>query len=159
MGVREVFYVLKRALMDSITRDALVYYTYIDVSCGKFLWYETRKHTFLYKVQSNVVTRLVAVQRRDRGSMSAQGENTLSSVPAVEPLHPPIQWVQRSMRQADSHISLMSRPRKSSALPPPYAFTAYTGKTTDCTSENCVYDYNMFRKIYLKWYQRVLISP
>lgn len=79
VGVSDVLYVLKEALLDSKTKDALDYYAHIDVSCGKCLCYNITKHVLVCNVRSNVLTWLVAGQQRERGSISAQGENTLSS--------------------------------------------------------------------------------
>jgi len=94
VGVSELLYVLKGAFLDSKTKEALDYYVYIDVSCGKYLCYNTTKHVFVCNVRSNVVTWLVAGQRRDRSSMSVQGENihSFSKLPyrLWSPIHPPI---------------------------------------------------------------------
>ena len=58
--VSEVLHVLKGALLDSKTKDAQDYYVYIDVSYGKFLYYNITKHELVCNVWNNVVTWLVA---------------------------------------------------------------------------------------------------
>ena len=75
VAVSEVMYVLNGVFLDSKTKDTQDYYAhvYIDVSCGTFLCYNITKHELVCNVWSNVVTLLVAGERRDRGSMSAQG--------------------------------------------------------------------------------------